>query len=144
VNLTAGDLRAVICAGATIRALWRVDSRGGGEIRRRVHRASFVGPTCPATWPCGRRCDGRRYPGSATLLTMLPRRKVSCKMVSYYPSKCHVERTLVTHLRYDRKLIPPKFGATASGHYKLTPPPASLACYEAVHHSSLSISPHNP
>jgi hypothetical protein len=60
--------------------------RGGGKkIRRRVDRASFAVPTCPETWPRGRRHDSRCYLGYATLLTMLPRRKVSCEMVSYRP-----------------------------------------------------------
>jgi hypothetical protein len=81
-----GDLRAVIRVGATIHDLWRVDSRGGSQkIRRRVDRARFAVPTCLATWSCAHRRDGRHYPGYATLLTMLPRRNVSCIMVSYHP-----------------------------------------------------------
>jgi hypothetical protein len=85
VNFVVGDLRAVIHTGATIHALWRVDSHGGvggKKIRRRVDRASFAVPTCPTTWPRGRCRGGPRYPGYATLLTMLPRRMVSCEMVS--------------------------------------------------------------
>jgi hypothetical protein len=39
----------------------------------------------PATWPRDRRRGGRRYPGCATLPTMLPRRRESCEMVSYHP-----------------------------------------------------------
>jgi hypothetical protein len=72
VNFAADDLRVVIHTGATICALWRVDSREGGgkKIWRRVDRASFTIPTCPATWPRDHHRDGRRYPGYATLLTM--------------------------------------------------------------------------
>jgi hypothetical protein len=65
------------------------------------------------------------YFSHATPLAVSPRHRELWRVTSDgrkpLPSECHVERTPVTHLCSGRQLIFPKFGATTSGHYKLTP-----------------------
>jgi hypothetical protein len=48
VHFAVGDPRVVIRVGATIRALWRGDSRGGGKRSEAgMDQADLVVPTCP-------------------------------------------------------------------------------------------------
>jgi hypothetical protein len=42
-------------------------------------------PTCLVKWPHGHRHRDHHSPESATLQTLLPRRKVSCELVSHRP-----------------------------------------------------------